>query len=162
MTESKTNHISQPGLGAILVSLNHSVPPPPILHMSYFRCQITSVSIDNSYFIFHNGTKIFMKFWIFEFFYVFSISFSIKELRFLICIGIQCDFNCILTPILSRLVIKQIAFVLQVMYVMYGLKIYLYIPSMSVEKHCKFMNVYWSTFTRNLNVLPICFKNRSS
>lgn len=133
--------------------------PQYYIHMSYFRCQITSVSIDNSYFIFHNVTKIFMKshFWIFQCVAKFYQRIKIPNVS-----PIQIRLQLVLTPILSRLVIKQIAFVLQVMYVMYGFRIYLYIPSMSVEKHCKFMNVYWSTFTRNLNVLPICFKNRSS
>ena len=143
--------------------LYHYIPSvPPILHtyMSYFRCQITSVSIDNSYFIFHNGTRIFMKSH-FQIFlcvskFIFYQRIKIPNIR------IQMRLQLVLTPILSRLVIKQIAFVLQVMYVMYGFRIYLYIPSMSVEKNCKFMNVYWSTFTRNLNVLLICFKNRSS
>ena len=133
--------------------------PQYYIHMSYFRCQITSVSIDNSYFIFHNVTKIFMKshFWIFQ-----CVSKFYQRIKIPNISPIQIRLQLVLTPILSRLVIKQITFVLQVMYVMYGFRIYLYIPSMSVEKHCKFMNVYWSTFTRNLNVLPICFKNRSS
>ena len=136
MTESKRNHISQPDLGANLVSLNHNVPQ--YYMMSYFRCQITSVSIDNSYFIFHNGTKIFMK----SHFRIFLCVSNFYQRIKIPNIRIQMRLQLVLTPILSRLVIKQIAFVLQVMYVMYGFRIYLYIPSMSVEKHCKFMNVY--------------------
>ena len=114
--------------------------PQYYIHMSYFRCQITSVSIDNSYFIFHNGTKIFMKSY-FRIFLCVSNFFFYQRIK-IPNISIQMRLQLVLTPILSRLVIKQIAFVLQVMYVMYGFRIYLYIPSMSVEKHCKFMNVY--------------------
>ena len=144
--------------------------------MSYFRCQITSVSIDNSYnyvlvWNFHHENKIFVESHLnwrcvsYSFLYkiirnILSCSsdgFTISEFQ----IPTQMQFQTSFDPIISCLVIKQIAFCTS-SYVMYGFRIYLYIPSMYVEENCKFMNVYWSTFTRNSNVLPICFKNRSS